>query len=188
MRSDKVVDVFETLEPYFSDSLFEDDEEKLDILFNIFKRDFCDRSFFVDGRKVKVRLHPYVNYQKDGLPCFYQTYYEKFVHLITREDSVGKKNQGKKRKFVSDRANRIHWIRPIIENWESSQVCCFAFKETKGIERYYFWLAKKSFMVVVEPMFEDLVLVTGFIIDEKNEEYFRKKYINSREIKKPHLR
>ncbi|MGV8135308.1 MAG: hypothetical protein AB2L20_08835 [Mangrovibacterium sp.] len=103
-------DILDNLRPYFDDNE-EFDETKINELFSVFQRDFFEEPFVVNNLQVKVKRHPY-NPRKDGLPEYFSHYYEKFVHITTR---AIKDNKGNKcRKFCTERANRIHWIKPIL--------------------------------------------------------------------------
>ncbi len=53
--------------------------------------------------------------------------FEGFVHIITR-----KSNYNDKREFDRDRANRIHWIKPILDNWQNPEVSYFERLNDKG--------------------------------------------------------
>lgn len=68
----------------------------------------------------------YKNSKKDNLPVDFERYYEKFVHVITRTIKGGRyKTSGKIREFREERANRVHWIRPILENKEDKRITYF---------------------------------------------------------------
>lgn len=63
----------------------------------------------------------------------YESYPETFVHLITRKGS------SRKRVFDRHRANKIHWIRCILENRNEEEITFFQFPEPDGILRDYYW-------------------------------------------------
>jgi len=142
-----------------------------------FQQDFFDNPFSVKGIQVKVKIHPYFP-DKDGLPEYFSTYYEKFVHIVTRQ-TVGKKGVKGKRKFKADRANRIHWLRPILENYTDARITNFSFIEADKSIRDYFWYKEKNFMVIMEEVEPDYILITGFCVDKRNLSYYRKKEQNS---------
>lgn len=158
------------LKPFFSDGIGKEDEKKLDKLFERFKSDFFDESILIDGTKFKVKIHPY-NPRKDNLPSFYGHYYEKFVHLITRK-------QNRKRFFEEERANRIHWIKPILEHRESPLISHFKFRESDGNIRDYLWYKNKKYMVIIQKITSEYILITGFCVDEKNKLYYLRKEMN----------
>lgn len=158
----------DSLQPYFS-CVDELDEEKLDELHSIFQSDFMDNSLEIDGKKLVIKRHIY-NPRKDKLPKHFARYFEKFVHIVTRENS-----KTKKREFRPERANRIHWIKPILEHRHDPRITHFKFRESNGEIRDYFWYKAKSYMVILQEVLPDYFLITGFCIDEKNEGYFKNK-------------
>ena len=159
------------LKPFFS-GINEDDKEKLDELFNIYKSHFHEEIVNIRGAKLKVKIHPY-NPQKDHLPDFYANYYEKFVHLITR-----KNYKTKRREFQPERAVRIHWIKVVLENYESNLITYFKFKEADGSIWDYFWYKKKNYMVILEKINSEFLLITAFCVDKDNQLYYKKKEMN----------
>jgi hypothetical protein len=164
-------DVLGNLCPYFeSISVFE--EEKLDELHTIFQEHFFNSPLFLDAKMVVIKRHPF-NPLKDGLPDFYSRYYEKFVHIITRETS--NKRGIKNREFREERANRIHWIKPILENYTDKRISRFKFIESNLAVREYFWYKSKNYIVVLEEVIPDYYLITGFCVDESNFKYFLRK-------------
>ena len=44
----------------------------IDELFARFQSDFFDNFFELNGKLVKVKIHPYTNSGRDGLPAFYK--------------------------------------------------------------------------------------------------------------------
>jgi hypothetical protein len=173
-------DVLSELKPYFDDSVRQDDEQKLDELFGLFQRDFFDNPFSLNGIPIKVKIHPYTKQRRDGLPEFYGKYYEKFVHVITRESKGKTKISPKQRQLEPQRCNRIHWIKPILENHTDSRITVFKYKEENGIIRDYYWFREKKYMVILEFVRPDFILITGFCVDRKNYNYYENKY-NRRE-------
>jgi hypothetical protein len=164
------------LAPYFSEPFSESEEEKIDELFSIFKRDFYEQPFSVDDIKVQVKIHPYTNHLKDGLPEFFCGYYEKFVHLVTREVKGRLTISPKQRSFVMDRANRIHWLKPILLHASDPLITTFKIEEVDGSIRNYFWYKAKKFMVVLEVILPNYILITGFCVDDKNIRYYERLY------------
>jgi len=161
----------DSLTPYFS-SILDTEEIKIDELYSIFESDFYLKTLEVNGLIVRSKRHWY-NPVKDGLPTFYSKYYEKFVHIITRE-KPGKGGR-KSRVFDTDRANRIHWIRPILENHPDARISYFKFSEADGTVRDYFWYKAKDFIVILEELSPDYILITAFCVDSSNRGYYAHK-------------
>ncbi len=87
-----------------------------------------------------------------------------FEHIITRES----KYKGK-RDFDPERANKIHWIKPVIENANSPRVLYFERINDEGYNQQFYWYEEKNFMVIVREKTPNLFLITCFKtdIDEK---------------------
>ncbi len=159
-------DILAELKPYF-DSISLNDEEKIDELFAIYKSCFHYKTIEVKGLILSVKIHSY-NPRKDGLPDFFAGYYEKFVHLVTRKIN-------RNREFRPERANRIHWIKPILENHNDQRITYFKFREYDNSIRDYFWYKTKDYLVVLEQVKSEYILITGFCVDRRNKRYFERK-------------
>jgi hypothetical protein len=137
--------------------------EHLEELYQLFKSDFIDNVFYFDGSKVIIDIR---NSKEDG----FENYPHTFVKIITRG------NKGK-RAFDKKRANKIHWIRPILENRNTEDITCFQYLEPDGKIRDYFWFKEGYFLVVMEKITPDYVIVSCFHIDdERNQKYYEDKY------------
>ncbi len=164
--------------PYF-DSVSETEYEKLNELYEIFLRDFKDEYFYLNDCKVVIK-----NYQSKSRG--FTQYCETFVHIITRKSEL----KGK-RILDSERANRIHWIRPILENKSDSRIKYFQYTEADGAIRDYYWFREKDFMVIVEKITMNYLLITGFVLDQDQVRRYDRRlnhYNYSLNTKKPHLR
>lgn len=169
-------DILGCLKPYYEESIRVDDKEKVLELHKLFCNDFIEGSVTLDNREVKVKTFPYNRSHKDGLPEWYDGLNEKFVHIITREvKSSNRKCSERVREFRSERALRVHWIRPILENCSDRRIRRFKCLEYSGREREYFWFLK-GYMVIVEFLNPQVALITGFCVDGDNHEYYMRKY------------
>ncbi|MBI2281094.1 MAG: hypothetical protein HYU68_10460 [Bacteroidetes bacterium] len=139
-------------------------KEQLDLIFAEFKRDFINSTLIIDGLNVKIVLK---NSSVEG----YEEYPETFVHLITR------KSKGGKRVFDKHRANKIHWIRCILDNSTDEEVIYFEYPHNKRTNRDYYWFKEGGFLVIMEKITPDYMVITSFNIDnKKNENYFEERY------------
>lgn len=111
-----------SLTPHFPKSFSDNDKAKIDQLYAYYTRDFFDMPFQCTGKNVKVKDELYIKHPADGLPDYFGRYHEKFVHLITREASGRTVVQSKRRIFKENRANRIHWIKPILQNSQDPRI------------------------------------------------------------------
>jgi len=137
--------------------------EHLEELYQLFKVDFIDTDFYLDGYKVKIDI---ANSKDDGFGNYPHT----FVKIITRGDKG-------KRCFDKKRANKIHWIKPILENKDTEDIICFQFLESDGKIRDYFWFKEGNFLVIMEKITPDYIIISCFHIDDaKNQKYYEGKY------------
>lgn len=158
------MDLFD-LDDYIANLGIDPTAEQLGELYQLFKADFIDEEFYIDGCKVKIDVR---NSKEEG----FEDYPHTFVKIITRGDK-GKRNFDKKR------ANKIHWIKPILENRNTEDIICFQFLEGDGSVRDYFWFKEGFFLVIMEKITPDYIIVSCFHIDnEKNQKYYEKKYQN----------
>jgi hypothetical protein len=124
------MDLF-NLDDYIPNLEIDPSAEHLEELFQLFKADFIDTIFYFDGCKVKIDT---ANSKEKG----FETYPHTFVKIITRG------NKGK-RCFDKKRANKIHWIKPILENKNTDDVTCFQFLEADGKIRGLFLVQRRGF-------------------------------------------
>lgn len=137
--------------------------EQLVILFAEFEKDFIQNTFTVKGLQVKVIL------SKSKVPG-YEAFPETFVHLITR------KGNGKQRLFDRHRANKIHWVKCILQNCKEEDIIFFQYPEDDGAIRDYYWFKDENFLVIIEKVAPNYLVVTSFHIDNKrNREHFEKR-------------
>lgn len=169
-------DVLQSLQPYFEDGISLGELDKIKELHDTFHRDFFENPVTIDGTTLKVKPYKYARSKKDGLPAEFEQFYEKFVHIITRDAKLRRKGQSKHREFDSKRANRIHWIRPILEHCADPCITRFEFIEDDGSLREYFWCRAVQYIVIIEYIRPDYALITGFCVDAENREYFQNKY------------
>lgn len=139
-------------------------EEQLNVLYAEFKRDFVTQEFVFKGIKVKIILH---HSRVEG----YEKYPETFVHLITR------KGQRNIRVFDRHRANKIHWIRCILENYTDDEIIYFEYPESDQGIREYYWFKEGDFIVILERVTPHYVIVTSFHVDNARQ----RKYYQERE-------
>lgn len=171
-------DYLDSLEPYFPYELDLANKAEIEELHTVFCNDFLSGTVYIDDKRIKVFNYKYSKSTKDGLPLWFDDLNEKFVHIITRDIKGGRyKTSRKIREFRSERANRVHWIKPIIENCNDRRIRRFRYRELNGREREYLWFIK-GYMVVLEFINPEKALITGFCVDESNQADYLKKYNN----------
>lgn len=138
--------------------------DQLELLYKAFEKDFVTNTLIVDGSHVKIIL-------ENSKVLGFKNYPETFVHLITRKSSGGK------RVFDKFRANKIHWVKCILENRDNDYVLYFEYPDEDGNLRFYFWFREKGFLVIMKKIAPDFLIVTSFCIDnKKNDLYYEKRY------------
>ena len=138
-------------------------DEELSKLYHEFERDFVQNNLIINGLGVKVILKHARLLGFEDLP-------ETFVHLITRKGKSGI------RVFDRHRANKIHWIRCILENRLQEEITFFQYPEADGRLRDYYWYKEGNFLVVMEQITPHYLIVTSFHIDDfRRRQYFEKK-------------
>jgi hypothetical protein len=156
------------LEPYFDELDFDPEQEQVDELFEVFKSDFIDDSFELKGIPVKIKTALSTH---KGLPNYFSDYYHIFVHCITYKSDITNRRQ-----FEPERANRVHWIKPILVHHTDSRIKYYQFTENDGKVRDYYWYEEMAYVVIVEKITTDYWLVTGHCVDDvqKHRKRFQK--------------
>ncbi len=159
------------LNPLFSevDLSLEEDFTQIDVFYTQFETDFITTPFELNGKKIKIFT------EKSKIQKF-KNYSETFVHIITRE--VKTINQ---RFYEPHRANRIHWIKPILLNVNSKKIFFFKWNDGKGVCKYHYWYYEKDFMVVLKEVNPELMIVTAFCVDKDEKLNYYERYINYKE-------
>lgn len=133
-------------------------------LYDVFTKCFIDSKCFLDGALVwpdKRKL--------DG-----GDYEEGFWHLITRDEKYTKE-----RLLDLRRAERLHWLRPMIENCNDERVKTFVWLHNAKTPRIHIWLEECDYIVILEksPNGRLAVLVTAYHLDGSNQrEKYAKRY------------
>lgn len=118
----------------------------------VFKEGFLDSFPRFHGQRVSANLS-----KRDD-----SSMEEGFWHLITREDK-----KLKERLPDFPRAERITWVRPIIENFSTVGMDCWKYLEGNGQLRYYLHAKAVNYLVILEEKPKSFFLVTGFYVDSE---------------------
>lgn len=174
----KEIENFSNIEDDFDDldnleDLFDDlpvdkpTDEQLYKMYGIFLNDFIKTTIRIDGKILKV------NTNKSKHPIC-KGKMVAFEHILTRDNKYKSK-----RDFDRERANKIHWIRPIIENYTDPRIKFFTKINDKGFNQLYFWYQEKGFIVIVREINPNLLLITAFSVDKLNQHKYSKWYKES---------
>lgn len=127
--------------------------EQLFTMYGIFLKDFVNNKMTVFGKELTVNINKSTH--RD-----FKNKAETFVHVITR-----KSEYSKKRHYDRNRANRIHWIRPVLENANDPRIKCFQRLNEDNENQHYFYYEDEAFMVILREVNPDLAIVTAFCVD-----------------------
>jgi len=156
----------ETLEDLFDYlDLDQPDEDQLDKLFAIFNRDMEDDPIFINEVRIVYNKassrHPLFKGKPEG-----------FEHVCTR-----KSKHSKKRYFEPQRANKIHWIKQVINYQEDSRIRYFEeLHGQRGQNQRFFWFYEKNYIVIVREITDKLQLITAFCVDKIEKDRYKGKY------------
>lgn len=143
-----------------------------DELYTYFSRDFLEEDTYLNS---SIYINPR-RFRKD------QGKELDFWHLTTKENIYYKKDENNRQKKVIERlldprrAERIEWIKKIIENHTISDIKLFYHQESNAKRdiRLYLWLEEHDFVVILQKLGKSSsFLVTSFYVthDGKREEY-----------------
>lgn len=119
-------------------------------IYKRFKTDFIESKPTYKSQQVNVRKHPY-HKEKEG--CFW--------HLIS-EGNIEEDRLPDLR-----RCERISWIRPIIENYNSNNICCWISNKSER-KRVLIALDDFSYLVVLEPRPSFTLLITAYYLEKSH--------------------
>ena len=146
MDSDELEDLFEDL------NLDGPTQDQLFTIYGIFLNDFARKPLVVNGVNVSF------NNTKSRQPvCPGKAL--TFEHIITRGSKYNNR-----RSFDPERANKIHWIRPIIENLGNPRIKYFERINGEGFNQKFFWFPEQAFIVILRVITQDCILITAFSV------------------------
>ncbi|MBR9855743.1 MAG: hypothetical protein GYB37_14385 [Algicola sp.] len=155
---DLIEDLFEHLD------LDAPTDDQMYQLYGVFKKDIIEEPIYIDDIRVlydrRRSRHPLFRGKPVG-----------FEHICTRES----KHSGK-RNFDPERANKIHWIKPVVHYRDNGRIRFFERSHSNGQNQRYFWLYEKDYVVIIREITESLQLVTAFKVDEIERRKFQNWY------------
>lgn len=163
--SEELEDVLEELEDMFDDlSIDGPNNNQLSQMYGTFLSDLVNNPITINGKNLQVNTnkstHPICKNKMQG-----------FEHIVTRESK-----HKKLRDFDRERANKIHWIKPIIENVADVRIKYFEAVNDNGFNQQHYWYEEKGFIVIIREINPDLMLITSFSVDSGFEAKYRKMY------------
>jgi hypothetical protein len=139
-------------------------EEQVAELYELFKRDFIDGEVVVSGVSIKIDMFKPKIKQ-------YEAYPETFRHLITRKNQTHNT-----RLYECERADRIHWIKPILESHPCDDILYYKWTGSDNVCKEHFWYFAKDFMVIIKTVEPNLRIVTAFCVDETQKLTYYERY------------
>lgn len=160
-----------SLQPYFSADELEASEtaEQLAVFYASFKTDFIDTPYIHKGKEVVVA--GYTSKIK-----LFQEYSSSFHHIVTRMI-----NPAGRRIFDCHRANRVHWIKPILDAHESKQILFYKWRDDDKICKEHYFAIHLDFMVILKENSNSWQLVTAFCVDPDEKKKYYERYIDFRD-------
>lgn len=123
-------------------------------LYGVFKKDIIDEPIYINGVQVaydkRKSRHPLFKGKPEG-----------FEHVCTRKSDLSGK-----RYFDPERANKIHWIKLVVDYKENTRVRYFERVHANGKNQQYYWLHGKDYVVIIREITDTLQLVTAFKVDK----------------------
>lgn len=116
-----------------------------------------------------------------------------FNHLITEDEEVTREDGTKytKRVFEKDRSERLHWVKPHIDESTKAKIEVFSIVERdtrkrKDVTRTYIYNTDENYVVVLEPQNTntDYYLLTAYYL---NKDYAPKQMKNKMKKKLPEV-
>lgn len=126
-------------------------DQLIDEQYDVFCKDFILNIVQFSSKPIIVKPQPTYDGKED---CFW--------HVVTREFEPGNP-----READGERAVRVHWIRPLIDNHTNSIVTYFTSPTAKDRIRHYFWLKEDTYLIILEETPKRLHIVTAYMVDKK---------------------
>jgi hypothetical protein len=139
-------------------------EEIVERLYAVFHRDFIERRANHLGRN--VTFNRAIDERSQGKV-------NGFWHVVEREDPAGAI-----RLLDHDRAKRLPWAKPIMENPHRKEIKFFFYEEADPRKRirHYIWLEKYQYVVILQRKPSYYVWVTAFYVDSWKTKDLQKRY------------
>jgi hypothetical protein len=147
-------------------------EMGIEDLFAIFKKDFIDNKTHLSKGTQKYLI----NVKKDNCcPCPFgnSSKPERFWHIITKDEYNRRARNNpcldakeKNRKYDVARAKRIHWIKIIIDSWQTDENIKHFYQRRGNKVSLILWHSEKDFLIIIrkESNSSDRFLISSYLI------------------------
>lgn len=160
------------------------DSENVTLLYDVFKRDFVDQVCYI-----RHTLHNFPITVKPAETCDCPfggiVKPKRFWHIITKKEyNKSKRNnpcpdiKEKNRAFCSARAKRLHWIKFLIDNWQTDPAIVHYYQIQIDGTSLIIWHQAKGFLIILSPLSNssDKLLVTSYIVFKNKQDRYKKEY------------
>lgn len=152
------------LQPYFKDISAQLEHTQLKELHERFIADFVGNKTSINGKDIYIE-------QGEVKISEYKGYNKSFYHIVTR---YLKSNNT--RIYECERANRVHWVKPILESHPCKDILYYKFRDARGYCSEHFWAIHKKFMVVLRDTAPGKQIVTSFCVDDGEKDKYFSRY------------
>jgi len=141
-------------------------------LFAIFKRDFINNETYLSKKEQRYLI----SVKKENCcPCPFGSTPkpERFWHIITKDEYNPRARNNpclnekeKNRKYDVARAKRIHWIKIIIDSWQSDEDIKHFYQRRGNKRNLIIWHTKRDFLIIIrkESNSSDKFLISSYLI------------------------
>ena len=165
-------------------------KQTIELLFEYFYNDFIhNNTYLTNGNKyykIDVKKDKICNCQFNG-----NNKPERFWHIITKKENEKSKcnnpcpSPENRRIYDPARAKRIHWIKPIIEEWLSNPNIVHFYEKIKGKETLHIWHTKYDFVIILrkETHNSECFLVSTYLVHKNQKQRYKKRLKRYKNIK-----
>ena len=154
--------------------------DNIEFAHKVFKNDFVDNTCYltvstntypITVKTMEVCVCPFGNGSKE----------KRFWHLITKKEDDRKKRNNpcpedteRNRSFCNARAKRIHWVKYLIDNWQSDPEIVHYYQ---GID-LVIWHKRMDFLIVLKKLTNtlDKFLVTSYLVFRNKRKRYQKEF------------
>jgi hypothetical protein len=150
----------------------------IELLYQIFENDFIRNRTFLAKQAQSFQIDV-----KEGslCPCPFGNSYkpEKFWHVVTRDKKNTQKSNNpcpdpkeKLRAYDKARAKRIHWIKILIDHWQSDpEIVHFYQTRSSREDNLLLWHKKEKFLVIIRRIgrANNRYLVSSYVLHDTEE-------------------
>ena len=143
--------------------------EQLHSIYGVYLSEYVKKPLEIEGCRIILNTAKVRDGKKYDKILFGKQ--DTFCHVVTRGT-----DNSKKRQFKSERANKIHWIRIIIENKDDNRIKYFEGMSDDYKWSRFYWYKDKNYIVILREISVKLLLITGYCVDMSEYSKFNKQW------------